>query len=458
MTLEQSRQSASAGHDESDLAALAAAADAHFQAGRLDQAEVAYRAALMMAPCNGAIMHNLGAIAAMRGDYRAAVAHFDEAIARDPRAAAAHYNRALALLSLGERRAAIEGLSRVCALQPERYEAHRALGFLWLAEGNRGRALDHFARTYELRRGDDRSNLAGKSLTHATRDKLLHDAEQFHFLAKQARNGQRFTALARTYEDVARNFTHQLEMLSEQQLVRLGEDYNCPIHLRAAPEVAGRAVSERSDLGVLIDGFRASAAGAIYFDDLLTPEALKRLRSFLLESTIWHDFSHIGGFVASYLEDGLACPLILQIADEIRSTFAELLAEHPLTQAWAFKGLKPASAIDVHADDGAITVNFWVTPSEANLKPESGGLVVSLVPPPEDWQMSDYGTDQKRIVAFLEQRPHERLKVPYHDNRAVLFSSRLFHWSDSPEFASGYQNQRINLTFLYGRHGASPGR
>jgi tetratricopeptide (TPR) repeat protein len=457
MTLEQSRQSASAGHDESDLAALAAAADAHFQAGRLDQAEVAYRAALMMAPGNGAIMHNLGAIAAMRGDYRAAVAHFDEAIARDPRAAAAHYNRALALLSLGERRAAIEGLSRVCALQPERYEAHRALGFLWLAEGNRGRALDHFARTYELRRGDDRSNLAGKSLTHATRDKLLHDAGQFHFLAQQARNGQRFTALARTYEDVARNFTYQLEMLSEQQFVRLGEDYNCPIHLRAAPEVAGRAVSERSDLGILVDGFRAGAAGAIYFDDLLTPEALKRLRSFLLESTIWHDFSHIGGFVASYLEDGLACPLILQIADEIRSTFAELLAEHPLTQAWAFKGLKPASAIDVHADDGAITVNFWVTPSEANLKPESGGLVVSLVPPPEDWQMGDYGTDQKRIVAFLEQRPHERLKVPYHDNRAVLFSSRLFHWSDSPEFASGYENQRINLTFLYGRHGASPG-
>ena len=59
------------------------------------------------------------------------------------------------------------------------------------------------------------------------------------------------------------------------------------------------------------------AQGAIAVDDLLTPQALNSLRRFLLESTIWHDFSHIDGFVASYLEDGLACPLLLQIADDL---------------------------------------------------------------------------------------------------------------------------------------------
>ena len=436
-----------------DLASLAAIGEAHIRAGRLADAQAAYGAALAMAPGNIAITHNLGAIAAMRGDYRDAIARFDAVIASEPRAVTAHYNRALALLSLAQPRAALEGLSRVCVLDPGHYDAHRTLGFLWLAEGNRDRALDHFARTYELRRGEDRSTLAGKSLTHATRDKLLHDAEQFQFLAGQGRNGQRFTLLARTYEEVAQGFPEQLHELSEQQINRLGEDYNCPIHLRAAPQVAGRAVNERRDLGVLLSDLRASEAGAVYFDDLLTPDALRRLRAFLLESTIWHDFSHIGGFVASYLEDGLACPLILQIADEIRGTFAELLRDHPLSQAWAFKGLKPASAIDVHADDGAITVNFWVTASEANLKPDSGGLVVSLVPPPKDWQMHSYDADQERIVAFLEQNSNNRLRVPYRANRAVLFESRLFHWSDTPEFASGYENHRINLTFLYGRRG-----
>jgi tetratricopeptide (TPR) repeat protein len=436
---------------EADLATLATAAEAHVQAGQLADARAAYQAALAISPGSPAIMHNLGAIAAMCGQYRDAVALFDGVIGREPRAVPAHYNRALALLSLGQRRDAIAGLGRVCTLEPGHYDAHRALGFLWLAESNRGRALDHFARTYELRRGDDRSNLAGKSLTHATRDKLQHDAAQFHFLAGRARNGQRFTALARTYEDVARDFPETLEKLSDQQFGRLGGDYNCPINLRAAPEVSGRAVSERADLGVLLHDFRGSQAGAVYCDNLLTPEALARLRAFLLESTIWHDFSHIGGFVASYLEDGLACPLILQIADEIRGTFTELLRDHPLSQAWAFKGLKPASAIDVHADDGAISVNFWVTPNEANLKPDRGGLVVSRVPPPRDWQMSDYDGDQERIVAFLEQHPHDRLRASYRDNRAVIFESRLFHWSDTPEFASGYENRRINLTFLYGR-------
>jgi tetratricopeptide (TPR) repeat protein len=442
---------------EAELAALAATAQAHVEAGQLADAQAAYRAALAIAPDNAAVMHNLGAIAAMRGQYRDAIALFDGVIGREPRAVSAHYNRALALLSLGQRRAAIDGLSRVCTLKPEHYDAHRTLGFLWLAESNRDRSLDHFARTYELRRGDDRSSLAGKSLTHATRDKLRHDAAQFHFLAQRARNGQRFTALARTYEDVARDFPETLEKLPDLKLGQLGDDYNCPINLRAAPEISGRAVSERGDLDALLHGFRAGKAGAVYCDNLLTPDALGRLRAFLLESTIWHDFSHIGGFVASYLEDGLACPLILQIADEIRGTFAELLRDHPLSQAWAFKGLKSASTVDVHADDGAISVNFWVTPNEANLKPDRGGLVVSLVPPPADWQMSDYEGDQERIVAFLEQNPHDRLKVPYRDNRAVLFESRLFHWSDMPEFAPGYENNRINLTFLYGRHESQPG-
>jgi tetratricopeptide (TPR) repeat protein len=441
--------------NRTDMTALAAAAAAHFQAGRLADADAAYRAALAANPRNPAVMQNLGVVAAARGRYRDAIALFDEAIALRPRSISAHYNRALALLSLGERRGAIEALSRVCALQPEHYDAHRALGFLWLAEGARGRALDHFARTYELRRGEDRSNLAEKSLTYATRDKLLHDAEQFRFLAAGKGDGQRFGTLARLYEDVARDFPERLEKLSDRQIERLGNDYNGPINLHAAPELAASAINVRSDVAALIESFRANAAGAIYFDDLLTLEALTRLKAFLLESTIWHDFSHIGGFVASYLEDGLACPLILQIADEIRSAFPALLAGHPLSQAWAFKGLKPSSTIDVHADDGAISVNLWLTPTEANLKPEHGGMIVGLAPPPEDWRMTDYEADQERIVSFLEQNPLGRLGVPYRENRAVLFHSRLFHWSDALEFAEGYENHRINLTFIYGREGAA---
>ena len=80
---------------------LVAEAIAHHKAGRLDQAETAYHEALGIAPSHPAITHNLGVVAAARGKHRAAINHFDAAIAAEPQYAAAHYNRAAALQALG---------------------------------------------------------------------------------------------------------------------------------------------------------------------------------------------------------------------------------------------------------------------------------------------------------------------------------------------------------------------
>jgi tetratricopeptide (TPR) repeat protein len=420
----------------------------HFQAGRLAEAESAYRAALAIVPADPAVTHNLGVTIAAQGRHRVAIACFDEALRADSGFVSAHYNRGVALMALGETPEAIKALGRATALEPQHYEAHRALGFLWLAQGERGRALDHFARTYELRRGDDRTPIARNSLTRTTRDKLEHDAEQFLYLSQRTRDRLRFELLARNYRAVAEQASNAVTTLTDAQIDVLGEDYNTPIHLRAAPEVAGRAVNERTDRQALTAQFEAQ--GAIAVDDLLTPQALDSLRRFLLESTIWHDFSHIDGFVASYLEDGLACPLLLQIVDELRATVPDLLGVHPLTQAWAFKGLRAGAAVDVHADDAAISVNVWLTPTKANLNPGRGGLTVCLAAPPPDWEIKDYEADQPRVVAFLEQNADNSLVVPYRENRAVLFRSRLFHASDVPEFAAGYENHRINMTLLFG--------
>ena len=170
-----------------------------------------------------------------------------------------------------------------------------------------------------------------------------------------------------------RSVPEHAAQLSDEQLDTLGEDYNTAINICGAPELAGPAVSERPDRDAT-DAAASAKPGAVWFDDLLTPPALAGLKRYLLESTIWHDFSHIGGFVASYLEDGLACPLLLQIVDEIRGAFPDLLGKHPLTQAWAFKGLKAKAAIDAHADDAAISINFWATPDDANTQSRSRRL------------------------------------------------------------------------------------
>jgi hypothetical protein len=282
----------------------------------------------------------------------------------------------------------------------------------------------------------------------ATRHKLEHDAEQFLYLSQRTRDGARFERRARNYRSIAAQISTAVTTLSDAQIEALGDDYNTPIHLRGAPEIAGHAVNDRADRTALTARFEKQ--GVVAIDDLLTPPALASLRRFLLESTIWHDFSHIDGFVASYLEDGLACPLLLQIADELRQAFPAILGPHPLSQAWAFKGLKPQAAVDVHADDAAVSVNFWVTPAQANLAPGCGGLVVCRAPPPADWEIKDYDADRDRIVTFLEQNADNCSVVPYDENRAALFRSRLFHASDRPEFAPGYENHRINLTLLYG--------
>jgi tetratricopeptide (TPR) repeat protein len=430
-----------------EFRALVVAAMSDFQAGRLAAAESAYRAALAIVPADPAVAHNLGVVIAAQGRHREAIGCFENALKADPGFVAAHFNRGVALLRLGEAQEATKAFGRAAQLEPQHYAAHRALGFLWLAQGERGRALDHLARTYELRRGDDRTGIAVKSLTTATRQKLEHDAEQFLYLAQRTRDRVRFESLARNYRAIAEQIANELTPLSDAQLVALGEDYNTPIHLRETPEVAGRAVNERTDGAALTVQFEAQ--GAVAVDDLLTPQALDSLRRFLLESTIWHDFSHIESFVASYLEDGLACPLVLQIADELRRAFPAILGSHRLSQAWAFKGLKSQAAVEAHADDAAVSVNFWITPTKANLDPAHGGLVVCLAPPPGDWEIKDYDADQARIVTFLEQNAGSSLIAPYRQNRAVLFRSRLFHYSDQPQFAPGHENHRINLTLLY---------
>lgn len=429
-----------------------AEAVAHHEAGRLDQAEAAYRDALGFIPDHPAVTHNLGVIAAVRGRHHEAIARFDAAIVVEPQYAVAHYNRASALQALGQSHDALQSFVRVCTIDPGHYEAHRALGFLWLAKGSRVRALDHFARTYELRRGEDRSGIANKSLTWGARDKLLHDAAQFRYLAERRRDRLRFEALVRNYETVANTVAQQAAPLSDEQLDALGADYNTAIHIADAPEIAGRAVSKRPDREALVQRFCEGGAGAVWFDEILTTEALAVLKRYLLESTIWHDFSHIGGFVASYLEDGLACPLLLQIIDELRSTFSGLLGQHPLSQAWAFKGMDPIAAIDAHADDAAVSINFWVTPDRANRNPDGGGMIVCRAPPPAAWQVQGYDADMAAISAFLDEHAGDSLAVPYRENRAVLFESRLFHRSGATDFAPGYENHRINLTLLFGRH------
>jgi len=104
----------------------------------------------------------------------------------------------------------------------------------------------------------------------------------------------------------------------------------------------------------------------------------------------------------------------------------------------------------LHADDATMSLNFWMTPEAASRDPSRGGLALWRAAPPAGWKIADYDGDAGRIAAFVADRAADRVVVPYRENRAVLFDSRLFHASDAPDFAPGYEDRRINITLLYG--------
>ena len=130
-------------------------------------------------------------------------------------------------------------------------------------------------------------------------------------------------------------------------------------------------------------------------------------------------------------------PLLAQIVEEFRATFAPICGDHALTNMWGFKYDSSLDGIGIHADEAAVNVNFWITPDEANLDPQSGGLIVWDKAAPLDWDGARFNSDEDGIRAFLAQSDAKAVTIPYRANRAVIFDSDLFHETDTIRFTFG---------------------
>ncbi|CAE7251446.1 unnamed protein product [Symbiodinium microadriaticum] len=227
-------------------------------------------------------------------------------------------------------------------------------------------------------------------------------------------------------------------------------------HLHPGHRVAGTAVA--ADLASVQKEFERKEHRVCVVDDFFTPDALKVLQDYLLESTIWSQvkFGHVG----TYLDTGFASALVSQIDEELRRQLP-LLGGKELHNAWAYMYDGSLGGIDTHADDCQVQINFFISPSSANLWLEnkslpSGGLVLYGVGPPAEWNYTDYNSivQNPRIDEILRTTNYWNVTIPYVENRAVLFDSTYFHKTDCMRFKKGYKNRRINVTFLYGRRKA----
>lgn len=240
--------------------------------------------------------------------------------------------------------------------------------------------------------------------------------------------------------------------VSPEEFQTIAPSFNRILHYAESSKPASSAVNPGLDVLAIEARYHATRPEVMYLDGLLTEEALASLRRFCLESTIWkRDYEN--GYLGAFLGDGFSCPLLLQISEELRLKFPGIFQHHLLTQAWAFKYDSERTGLNIHADAAAVNVNFWITPDEANLDPEHGGLVVWDKEAPREWNFKAYNNtaNEPKVRELLANSGAKAVTIPYRANRAVIFNSDLFHETDRFHFKDDYESRRLNITLLYGR-------
>ena len=431
--------------------------------GDLKEAELSLRKAIELKGDFADARLNLGNILRDLGNLKEAEYSYRKAIAINPDFAQAHLNLGAVLTDLGELKEAELSLGKAIEIKANFGEAYIALGIVLLQRGEQDLSQIYFSKSAELLRGEKIQETAHERFTTISKAKIEHDIEQFEYLISKGYDNKKFIDLTILYKKISNEINWpsetQLISLSNKHQSLLKSSYNRLINLIKAPKLKEGAINNTLNVEDITNNYFNHEFGLTYIDNLLSKTALKSLRKFLLGSTIWFDVKS-GGYLGAYLGEGLANPLMIQIAEELRQKFPKIFKNHSINQIWAFKYDSRAKnkssslrGIKVHADFAAINVNFWITPNEANLNPDRGGLIVYDVEAPNDWDFKIFNNpnDKTKIHEELRKSKGNTRIIPYNENRAVVFNSNLFHETDTYEFKEGYENRRINVTLLFGR-------
>ena len=227
--------------------------------------------------------------------------------------------------------------------------------------------------------------------------------------------------------------------------------YRRPIYIHHKERVPDGALAPRSDVDKIQELYEKKSI--VVVDNFLKPEVLQALHEFAALSQIYTD-TKPRGYVGTYWEHGFMTPLLLQVIEELPKMFPKIFHDYSLSNSWAYNyDNEYHKGIQIHGDEAAVNCNLWVTPDDANLDTESGGLIVYTKPVPLDWNFDLYNSaaGDASIAELLKDSGN--VVVPYRRNRIVLFKSDLLHASANMKFKPGFKNRRINLTFLYGARG-----
>lgn len=391
-------------------------------AGRLAEAEATYRELLAVAPRHARAHNNLGSVLQFQGRVGEALACYVEAARQGPALWQPPYN----------------------------------IANYYKLTGQIERAVRLYRQAMQLKRGRGVPAISSDpTFTRTSKAKLRHDIEQLDYLIGRGILGVEYREVAAALGEALAALPADLAEGAMADFpagpwARVADTYNRLLHFQDAPALPGGALNPALDRKAIEAAYFGHAPGLTVVDNLLRPEAIVALRRFCMESTFWFDGQYAAGYVGASVDEGFICPLLVQVAGELQQALPGIFRNERLLHLWGYKYGSNVEGIDVHGDFAAVNVNFWITPDEANLAPESGGLVVWDKEAPLDWDFEAYNKDVPRMQAFLRESGAKAVTVPHRQNRAVIFNSDLFHKTDAVRFRPGYENRRINITMLFG--------
>ncbi|MBT4703435.1 MAG: tetratricopeptide repeat protein [Rhodospirillaceae bacterium] len=445
--------------DPGDESAYCKLASSLIDRGELDDGLQCLREALVTNPDFIVVRGNLGVALNERGEHDEAVACFRKVLEIDPNDAAAYCNLGVALSSLGKLDEAEEATCQAIRLDPDIQSAHTQLGFLLLRQEkieDASEAILEPAYIFRQPGGDPLTTRKFDTFNRISRPKLHHDIEQLTYLMERdLLPVNEYGWLLDEYLEInAANPDLQETDLFELR-PKVSDDfiahYNRLLYYSPGEMIDGPTINPDLDTKLIQEAFFDSDPNLSLIEGLLTEEALSALRRFCLESTVWYNISAKTD-VGANLEQGFVCPLLFQIATDIRRAFPKVFSELTLNSLWSFKYFEKWSGDKIHIDSGLRNLNVWITPDEANLDKATGGITFwnKLAPVLE---VKD--NPKQKTIDILNEIISEpdtiETKVAYGYNRAGIFEANIIHGAmDTIDFKPGYENHRINVTFVFG--------
>lgn len=284
--------------------------------------------------------------------------------------------------------------------------------------------------------------------------RLWHDIEQLLYLERRRILSKVLPGIIDNYRTVVdsignRPFNRRSLTALERSLI--GDVYGRILWKAHAPR-SPSALSHTWSRDVVERAYFDQPIGVVVVDDFLTPDAVTMLRRFCIESTIWFQNRYNYRRLSAFFRDGFNCPLLVQVAEELRAQLPRIVGAHSLQQLWAFKNEPVQPTTLPHADFAMVNVNFWLAPDEANLDRHTGGMIIYDVSAPRGWKFDKYNKRGDVIAQYLLEQNARAVRIPYRANRAIIFDSRYFHKTDALDFSPEFENRRVNVTLLFGRH------